>query len=64
MNYNIYATHLPILEVIREWHGEFKNAMEFGMGIYSTPYLIKNCKMLKSIETDSEEWFKRIKNII
>jgi len=61
---DVYSTHLPILEAIKEWHGEFKNVLEFGMGMYSTPYLVNNCKILKSIETDSKEWFKRIKDLI
>lgn len=53
-----YDSHLPVLEFLfSNFHIE--HAMEFGMGYYSTPFLIKHAKTLYSIETDAV-WMDRI----
>lgn len=53
------ASHMPILlELFNNF--KFKNILEFGSGIYSTPLLLKNCKKLISIEMESINWFNYI----
>jgi hypothetical protein len=59
-----YATHLPVLEEIFKHTGVLNSCLEYGMGLYSTPYLLKNCKYLKSVETDSLVWFDKIKQVV
>ena len=56
-----YATHLSFLEIIFKHTGKLNNIFEYGCGYNSTPYLIKNCNKLISIEMQSEEWFEKIK---
>ena len=55
-----YSTHIEFLQTIISIVGVPKNAVEFGMGNYSTEFLLKNSEHLVSIEMQSEEWFNKI----
>jgi hypothetical protein len=52
------STHLPILEKLCKNYS-FKTLVEFGMGSYSTIFLLKQECYVRSIETD-REWYKAI----
>lgn len=55
-----YATHLPIVDFLLD-HMKPKRVLEWGMGFYSTPLLIEKTRdQVCSIETTSEEWYKKI----
>ena len=55
-----YATHLPVLDFLLD-EIQPKKVLEWGMGFYSTPLLIEKTKVqVCSIETASEEWYKKI----
>ncbi len=51
-----YGTHLPILDKVVP---ENSCAVEFGMGHYSTPFFLKRCRTLISIEMQSSEWYRK-----
>jgi hypothetical protein len=59
-NIDLYSTHLELLNKISEIKGKFNNIIEFGMGNYSTPFLIDNSENCISIEMQSDEWFNTI----
>jgi hypothetical protein len=48
---NGYGSHLPILEVVYE-HIPRGQALEFGCGLRSTPWLLNHFATLMSVETD------------
>ena len=52
-----YSTHMPIL---REYVPEGCRALEFGPGVYSTPFLLKRCAHVTSIEMQNELWYQRL----
>lgn len=52
---NPYSTHLPVLKEYAKG-----NAVEFGMGDYSTPLLLEKCDTLVSIEMQSRDWYNKI----
>lgn len=52
-----YSTHLSYLNNIFNICGKMNNAVEFGMGKFSTELLLKNTNKLISIEMQSDLWF-------
>lgn len=54
-----YSTHLPVFEKLFG-HKKYSKVLEFGLGFSSTPFLLKNCDNLTSIEMQSEEWYKKV----
>ena len=58
-----YSSHLLIFERVFETF-EIKRALEFGIGKFSTPFLVKNAKMVVSVEQESKEWYETIKKQI
>lgn len=57
-----FSTHLPIIQEIFSFKKQIKNSLEFGMGNYSTEFLVSNTKeKVISIEMQSETWFNDIK---
>jgi len=55
-----YASHLPILEKVFATF-EIKKALEFGLGQFSTPFLVDHAEVVVSVEQESKEWYERIK---
>lgn len=53
------ASHLPALELFVKEFG-VKKVLEFGMGMYSTPFFVDNCEAVTSIEMQTPEWFERM----
>lgn len=63
-----YGSHIPVFQTICKYI-QIKNAIEFGMGIFSTGFLLDNCEYLTSIEMQENRWcedmilkFKKYKN--
>ena len=57
-----YSTHLPLLSKISKLT-QIKTCLEFGMGNYSTSFLLDNTEQsVTSIEMQSSEWFNIVKN--
>jgi len=59
---NEYSTHLPVFEKLFE-RKKYSKILEFGLGFGSTPFLLKNCDNLTSIEMQSEEWYNKIYDV-
>jgi hypothetical protein len=55
-----YATHLPVLH---SYVQPGDRAVEFGMGIYSTPFLLSRCHSVMSVEQSSPEWLGQIQEL-
>lgn len=55
-----YGSHLTVLKFIFEQIDKPKLAIELGMGIFSTPFLIDHCDRLISIEQQDVEWYDKI----
>ena len=53
---NEYSTHLPLFEKLFNIK-KFPKILEFGLGFGSTPFLLKNCEHLTSIEMQSQTWY-------
>jgi len=60
MELDNYASHLPIFEKVFATF-EIKKALEFGLGDFSTPFLVNHAEVVVSVEQESEEWYERIK---
>lgn len=58
-----YASHLPIFEKVFETF-EIKKALEFGIGKFSTPFLVDHANVVVSVEQESKEWYEKIKKQI
>ncbi|MBN1805185.1 MAG: hypothetical protein JW837_08040 [Sedimentisphaerales bacterium] len=58
-----YASHLHVFEKVFETF-EIKKALEFGMGKFSTPFLVGRANVVVSVEQESKEWYERIKKQI
>lgn len=58
MNHVTCSSHLPILAELVSI-GTIKNVLEFGAGLYSTPFFLKWCNKVTSIETNNK-WFTRL----
>src|ERR1700728_669360 len=57
-----YGSHIYALQFIFE-HITVYNALECGMGIYSTPFILDNVKeFLTSVEMQDAVWFNKILN--
>jgi hypothetical protein len=57
-----YGSHIPALTFIFE-HVEIKTAVEYGMGLFSTSFLLDKVKdKVLSIEMQSEDWYERVIN--
>ncbi|UCC20630.1 MAG: hypothetical protein JSV62_04900 [Promethearchaeota archaeon] len=54
-----YTTHLPVFEKLFK-QKSYSKILEFGLGFGSTPYLLKNCDSLTSIEMQSEDWYYKV----
>ncbi len=63
MGFDNYSSHLLVFEKIFEVF-EVRNVLEFGPGKYSTPFFVKRCKAVVSIEQESREWYERLKSEI
>lgn len=59
---DLYATHLPFIKKVFSVIEKPKLIIEFGMGLYSTEFFIKNSEKTISIEMQSEEWFNNMFN--
>jgi hypothetical protein len=58
-----YGSHVPILEKIFELVPTIKTVLEFGTGDYSTSFFMKReCKLL-SVESQSYEWYEKMKQV-
>lgn len=55
-----YGSHIKVLEFIFRYIDEPKLAVELGMGMFSTPFLLDHCKVLVSIEQQEVEWYNRM----
>jgi len=53
------ASHLPVFEFLYSLK-KFEKVMEFGCGLYSTSFFIRNAKSILSIEQKSKAWFEKI----
>lgn len=59
-----YGSHIPILEFIFS-HIQVNFALELGMGMFSTPFLIDHVTdELTSIEQQDQKWYKKVVNHI
>jgi hypothetical protein len=56
---NQYSTHLPVFERLFGAK-KYLKILEFGMGFGSTPFLLKNCESLTSVEMQSEKWYQDV----
>lgn len=52
-----YSTHLLIFEKAFETF-EINKVLEFGMGKFSTPFLVDHAKLVVSVEQESREWYE------
>jgi hypothetical protein len=59
MAFDNYSSHLLVFEKLLASF-PVNNALEFGMGKYSTPFLAQRCKSLVSVEQESKEWYDKI----
>ncbi len=60
MEPNNYASHLPIFEKVFSTF-EIKKVLEFGLGMFSTPFLVKHAELVVSVEQESKEWYEKMK---
>lgn len=60
-NVDPYSTHLELLQKVFGGIGKQKNVVEFGMGNFSTEFLLNYSENLVSIEMQSEDWFNKTK---
>ena len=60
---NEYSTHLPVLNLMLQC-ARIESAWEFGMGFYSTPFLVEHCKLVISAEMQSLNWYHRVRTTI
>lgn len=56
----LYSTHLDLLGEIFNFTGPLKNAVEFGMGDYSTGFLLNRNENLISIEMQYDYWYNKM----
>lgn len=59
---DLYSTHIEPIKKIFSFIDQPKISLEFGMGNYSTDFLIKNSDELISIEMQSDFWFNEMSN--
>jgi len=59
---DLYSTHIEFLEFIFKHKGKLNKIIEFGSGLFSTDFFIKNGKKVISIEMQSENWFNQVKS--
>lgn len=57
-NVDLYATHMPMLEALVEFKKKLGNVVEFGMGNYSTKFLLQHSEHLVSFEMQSSDWYQ------
>ncbi len=60
----MYDSHLSLLKNVFDEIGPQKLILEFGMGLYSTYYLLDHCEKLISIEMQEKNWFDEINNVL
>lgn len=54
-----YGSHIPALKFIFE-HISPKFSMEYGMGFFSTPFLIDHSERVFSLEMQEKEWYDKV----
>lgn len=54
-----YSTHIPIFEKLFQLK-KYSKILELGLGFGSTPFLLKNCDTLTSVEMQSKEWYEKV----
>jgi hypothetical protein len=59
----VYGTHWDVLQRALQEFG-ITSALEFGMGIYSTPLLVRYCERVVAIEMQDEEWYKKVEKTV
>lgn len=59
-NLDLYSTHLDPLKKIINLIEKPELTIEFGMGNYSTEFLLSNSEKLISIEMQSEDWYNKM----
>jgi hypothetical protein len=60
MSVDLYGTHQEYLKAVVDFKGKFSNSVEFGMGDFSTSFLIENSDKCTSIEMQSSEWYTKM----
>lgn len=60
MNIDLYGSHKEYLLEVVKFKKRFSNALEFGMGNYSTKILIENSDKCVSVEMQSPAWFNEM----
>jgi prepilin-type processing-associated H-X9-DG protein len=57
-----YATHMPIIDGIFSEFVESQHwdVLEFGMGMYSTPFFAKYAANVTAVEQQDEEWYRKM----
>lgn len=53
-----YGSHLLVFEKLFETI-RIGSILEFGMGLYSTPFFARHCDFLASVEQESMEWYRK-----
>lgn len=58
-----YSTHLPLLREIFKYKQDIKTVIEFGMGHWSTKFLLSEAQeKVSSIEMQKEHWYNNLVN--
>lgn len=60
MEFDNYGSHLRVFEKVFATF-ETKKVLEFGLGQFSTPFLVNHAELVVSVEQESKEWYERIK---
>lgn len=58
-----YMSHMEVLEFVCQYLDPLKRSLELGMGYYSTGMLLQYSNELVSVETESDEWYKKIRGL-
>ncbi|MCP4607606.1 MAG: hypothetical protein GY845_02665 [Planctomycetes bacterium] len=60
MEFDNYASHLPIFEAVFATF-EIKKVLEFGLGKFSSPFFADHAEVVVSVEQESKEWYEEMK---
>ncbi len=58
MGFDNYSSHLLVFEKLLSSF-QIYDVLEFGMGMYSTPFFAKRCGRVVSVEQESQEWYDK-----
>lgn len=58
-----YSSHLPVFKHLFQLK-KFSRILEFGLGFGSTPFFLENCDFLTSIEMQSENFYKKVYEVL